>query len=115
MNEQKIKTYPVVHWIGQTSFTHNVNIRICEREIREKCPRFFNTKFGKRETFSFHRGFIISRHTVQYSNSKPERKTVIYLYDVDDNQTYLIDCHCKSVQQAKSIIDHIIKTGEFKS
>lgn len=83
--------------------------------IRQKCPAFFRTPFGQRETYVVYRGFIICRHTVHFTGCRPERHTVVYLYDPVKNDMM----HCgttvaedlKNIGHARKLIDRILSLG----
>ena len=86
-------------------------------KIKENVPEFFETKFGKRETYTMYRGFLIVRYMAEFSHGS-EQKTVIYLY-TDSLEGYP-DTFCimpakdpKSIPQAKKIIDAVISTGQY--
>lgn len=85
-----------------------------EAEIRKAEPRFFDAKFGKRETFTFYRGAVICRHTVKFTGRSPERRTVAYLLVTDENghaYTSHINGDFATVKQAQNAIDLIYDTG----
>ncbi len=84
-----------------------------EVDVRRTVPNFFRTKFGKRETYTFYRGFIIVRNTVQFTNSRPQRKTTLYLFTGTD--TLHMDGAGNSVRSAKKRADEILadKTAEY--
>jgi len=81
---------------------------ITESEIRNAIPNFFKTKFGKRETFTFYRGFVICRHTVQFTGEKPKRRTVVYVYVPEFKDTLCVTSELGSIRQAKAYIDVIL-------
>lgn len=93
-----------------------------EHEMRCRCPKFFQTPHGKRETYTIHRGQLIVRNTVQFTGCKPERRTVVYLYvieSLDDKLHGTPDTLCvssqenvNSIAQAKRLIDRLLDNGE---
>lgn len=88
---------------------------LSESEVRKSEPKFFNTKFGKRETHMFYRGGIISRCTVQFDGRKPKRETTVRLYfpNVDgQSHFHIVKCDATTIRQAKKAIDKILETGE---
>lgn len=79
-------------------------------------PKFFSAKFGRRETFSVHRGQLIVRHTVRFSNGCSSRKTVLYFVVANpdcDNKPYLLcmGSDFSSARQAQRFIDRVFKEG----
>jgi hypothetical protein len=87
-------------------------------EIKTKVPSFFTTPFGKRETYTMYRGFLIVRNTVQFSSGS-ERKTIVYLFT--HNLEGRPDTFCVSpgtqlsgIQDAKKLIDKILETGRYE-
>jgi len=91
-----------------------------ECEMRNRCPVFFRTPHGKRETFTVYRGQLIVRNTVDFGGGKPQRRTVVYLYlveSLDDSEHGMPDLFCvghpDGVRQAKRLIDQILESGEY--
>ena len=77
--------------------------------MREECPNFFRKPHGKRETFTIYRGQIIVRNTVQFTNMPPTRRTVAYLYLVDQkDMSYISADSSINVAKAKRLIDKIL-------
>ena len=83
-------------------------------------PRFFSIKFGKRETYTMHRGQLIVRTTAQFT-SGPERRTVVYLFlhkgfidNPGKGSTYCLSSDCTSVAQAKRLIDKVWRDGTIE-
>jgi hypothetical protein len=85
--------------------------------MRARCPNFFRTKHGGRETYTVHRGQLIVRGTVQFTDSRPERRTVVYLYCVDgdlEDDTFCVSTgYLTTVAQAKKLIDRILDGGRY--
>jgi hypothetical protein len=104
-----------------------VNEWMTESDFRNKCPMFFRTPHGKRETFNSHRGCLIVRNTVTFSGSKPARMTAVYLFFPDGfieegRITGRADTFCvssnaslSSIRQAERFIDHILDSGKYES
>lgn len=87
-----------------------------ESVMRNNVPGFFQTPFGKRETYLFHRGFVVVRYTRTYSNQKKERATVIYIYlpkqsSGERPDTLHITHDVNGNDQAVKYIDAILETG----
>ncbi len=84
--------------------------------MKQNCPSFFKTKFGKRESYIEHRGCIIVRNTVQFTGELPKRRTACYLYfpnGYEDNgkadfQNIMEVKASSTVRQAKKIIDRLL-------
>lgn len=87
-----------------------------ESYIRNKLTTFFRNKHGKRETYTFYRGFIIVRNTVNFSNG-PQRRTTVYLFAEEGwSEGTRADVFCcgsdfSGVPQAKRYIDRTLKDG----
>lgn len=87
--------------------------------IRKNVPLFFSpsSRAGERETYTFHRSFIIVRCTVQFTGRRPERKTILYLYTDDMGGTgpsvYLV-CYPDGIRAAKKVADRVLELGEVK-
>ncbi len=104
--------FPVHH----SFFT--VDEDVSELDIRSAVPKFFSCPFGKRETYTIHRGAVICRHTVTYTGCKPERLTVTYLFGRWPEEKHS-DVFClspytpklNSVAQAKRQVDRILDSG----
>ena len=97
------------HIIGQVDEDKSLS------EMKSYCGNFFNKPFGKRETYSVHRGQLICRHTVKFGNV-PERHTVIYLYFVNgkmNNDTLWVHSGKETNKQAQKIIDRILDNGSL--
>ena len=83
-------------------------------DIERAEPKFFSTKFGKRETYTMYRGQLICRHTVTFTGCKPERRTTAYLFDAVGKSTFCISgMDLKSIGHAKGVIDQIIEQGWY--
>ena len=85
-----------------------------EYEHRVAEPSFY-TKFGKRNTYEFYRGFLINRHTAPHG-----RLTCVYAFGQWSDSTRKTS-YCvangseglKNSKQAKQLIDQIIESGHF--
>jgi len=95
---------------SNTSLAHDDSVSECT--IRSNCPNFFNCKHGKRETYTFYRGCIIVRNTVQFTGCPPERKTTVYLYFPESPDTLHL-CWSKDVRDAKRTIDRVLEAGDM--
>lgn len=82
---------------------------VSELDMRAAMPNFFRNRFGKRETYTFHRGFIICRYTAQFTGCRPTRKTVLYLYSKKDRDVFHIDGAGNSVRSAMRRVDWILE------
>ena len=83
--------------------------------IRRECPAFFGSSLGRRETYSIHRGQLIVRSTVQFTELKPERKTVVYLYFVDGelaDDTFFVASGRMTPAHARKLIDRVLDGGK---
>jgi hypothetical protein len=111
-------THPIK--MRNTGNVYTVDEAATQSDIRNKEPKFFSTSFGKRETFEMYRGFLIVRHTVQYSGSfgqsgPKERKTLVYLFD-KEHGTLLVSgggVPLTGAPQARRFIDRLILEGEY--
>jgi len=83
--------------------------------IQAACSTFFKTPHGKRETYDTYRGFLIVRNTVQFTGGKPERRTTVYLFDLDTNDTFCVSAgvDLSGVAHAEALIDRILTMGEY--
>jgi len=93
-----------------------VDENISELDLRHAEPLFFARPFGKRETYTVHRGFVIVRHTVRHSNDDTHRCTVVYAFGKWGRQpagTYHITSDCTGIAQAKRLIDDILKVNHW--
>lgn len=112
-----MKTKRVYFPVHRANFT--VNEDVSELDIRAAVPKFFACPFGKRETYTFHRGAVICRHTCTFTGCKPQRMTVAYLFGRWPRQTQS-DVFClssyvptlTSIAQAKRHIDRILDSGK---
>ena len=83
-------------------------------DMQQKCPLFFRTAHGKRETYTPYRGCLIVRNTVTFTGCKPVRKTAIYLFGQHCdtfNHDFSTVCFCytfPSVAVAKRVIDEVL-------
>lgn len=96
-------------------FTHDETKS--ESEIRSTVPNFFNVKFGKRETYCFYRGFVITRSTRQFTGCAPERLTFLYVYLPNSGGTpdlLHVNTDATSVRAAKQHVDRILESGILK-
>ena len=90
-------------------------------DMQRNCPMFFNFPFGKRETYTVHRGCLICRHTTTFSDGKPVRRTVVYLYlpagysDSPRPDMYCVSAsgEVHSIKQGKRLIDKILDGGSY--
>jgi len=109
-----------------TGHVFQVNEQTSLANIREKDPKFFATKLGKRETYTMYRGALIVRNTVAellYGiHRKNVRKTTVYLFVVGGNDsqthypyTFCVSAgnHVKSIAQAKKLIDRILEEQRY--
>jgi len=99
---------------------HNASLTVDENaselDIRSAEPLFFARPFGKRETYTVYRGFMIVRHTVRHSNDDTHRCTVVYAFGKWGRQhtgTYCITSDCYSIAQAKRLIGGILKNNHW--
>lgn len=77
-------------------------------------PKFFErSPWHKRETYTIYRGCCICRHTVRLSDGRNVRKTVPYLFDTEKG-SFLISTECKSIREAKKMIDNMIASGVLR-
>jgi hypothetical protein len=87
-------------------------------DIERAEPHFFKTKFGKRETFTIHRGQLICRYTARLSHG-PVRMTSVYLFihrpghAKPDTLNISSRNPVASVRQAERLIDSIIDSGTY--
>lgn len=84
-------------------------------EMQENCPKFFNTKFGKREYFVTYRGCLIARHTVIFSNG-PSRRTIIYAYvktETDKPYLFHVSSLARDLLTAKKMIDCLLNEQTY--
>ena len=101
-------------------FTFKVDQWAAEHQMRSDCPNFFRTPHGKRESIIIHRGQIIVRNTVTFTGCRPERRTTVYLYVIEDSDrksTHDMICistnvSLNSVAQAKRFIDRVLEDGK---
>jgi hypothetical protein len=95
---------------------YEVNEDASIADIERTEPLFFKNSHGKRETFDMYRGFLIVRHTVQFTNCKPERRTVVYIFGKSSTsgelQTLCV-FHPSGIPQAKRMIDAALESGEI--
>ena len=82
-----------------------------------RCPNFFRSAVGRRETFTVYRGQIIVRTTVQFSSGS-QRRTCVYLYFVDGelkNNTLCVSTgnNLKTIASAKRMIDRVLDNGIY--
>lgn len=71
-------------------------------------PLFFKTKFGRRETYSSYKGFLIVRHTLPESR---QRITILYIFfkNLEGHADFLCIDHPKNVKYAKKLADDILQ------
>ena len=118
INSAETKRFKMV--TTSNDFTFKVDEWTSESQMRNECPTFFRTPHGKRESVIVHRGQIIVRNTVQFTGCKPERRTTVYLYVIEDSDrrpTHDMICistniHLNSVAQAKRFIDRVLDSGK---
>ena len=84
-----------------------------ESEVRNLLPSFFRTPHGKRETYSFYRGFIIVRNTRQYTGCRPERYTQVYIIIPADRNVFHVGFDGNTVKSAQRMIDRILNIGRL--
>lgn len=94
-------------------------------DMQSKCPKFFDSKHGSRETFTVYRGQLIARATDRHASAGPIRRTSVFLFlvgsdDKTDTKTVYpyhscvsSGCDVDSVRQAKRLIDRIIDGGKY--
>lgn len=100
----------------ETGSIWEVNELNSQVDVENHCPLFFSCKHGRRETYTFYRGQIIVRNTVQFTGVPPERRTVVYLFVKEpEHSSYDTMCvgHPSSIYQAKKLIDEILESGEY--
>ncbi len=87
-------------------------------DVRRAEPKFFSVKFGKRESYSMHRGCLILRMTVEHPGRDSQRKTIVYLFGewTEGDHKYHGTLHmgeASTVDQAKKMIDKTLETGKM--
>lgn len=96
-----------------TKSVYEINEEATLQDMENNCPRFFKNKHEKRETYTTHRGCLIVRNTVNYS-SGPIRETAVYVYCKLENKPDLFRISAgspvNSIDQAKRLINHMLKT-----
>lgn len=112
------------HYIRTSNDIHFlVDDTVSESIIRNYEWLFFRNKFGKRETFTFYRGAVIVRHTVDIDRfQRSVRRTVPYVYvcrtcdDPTNYKNYTLWCVSDfegDLRQAKRKIDKILEGGQL--
>ncbi len=87
-------------------------------DIQSKCPAFFRTPHGKRETYTIYRGQLIVRNTVKFASCKPSRMTSVYLFFVSGemkSDTFCISSgsNIHTIGQAEQLIDRVLDGGKY--
>jgi len=87
-------------------------------EMKEQCPRFFETAHGDNETFSVYRGQLIVANTQKFTGCKPIRKMVVYLNFRNEDVNCPLMCassrfDLKTKHEAMELIDEIFESKEF--
>jgi hypothetical protein len=109
---------PPVHTIQLSTCAIDIDEAADIDDVRRAVPNFF-TGNRRRESFTMHRGAVISRCTVQFTGRQPERHTSVYLFTRNmeggaDTMCVSGGQHLASVRQAKRLVDHIITTGRYE-
>jgi hypothetical protein len=102
------------------SISGEVDTRASLVDMQRNCPGFFRKPFGKRETYTIHRGCIIVRNSARFTASQPVRRTAVYLYypkGFVDSPGPNFCCvgagNSNSIATAKKYIDLILSRGEY--
>lgn len=110
-----------VNWNGKP--LGEISEKCSPADMARACPLFFRTKFGKRETYTGHRGQLIVRFSSGFGQAGTDaRRTAAYVFLVngyagsDDNtKTTTPDLFCvahgsevTSVRQAQRLIDKLL-------
>lgn len=100
-----------------------VDTDFSEAQIRSNARHFFtNRRRGERETCTFHRGCVIVRRTVTFTDCRPQRLTTAFLFGKfakgDGSFTFCIahpaSGDLKSIAQAKRLIDNILAANSYE-
>jgi len=87
-------------------------------DIRRHVPNFFAKPFGRRERYIMHRGCLIVRYSITYSDEVPRRETVAYLFTMNlggcpDTFCVSAGSDIRSIQAARKLLDMIIDGGSY--
>lgn len=99
---------------------HTTSVEVNEKaklwEMENECPLFFKVKFGKRETYTVHRGCLIVRNTKTFGDGKPRRMTTVYLFTKKlENKPDLFHIgEAENINQAKKLIDLVLYNGSIE-
>lgn len=109
----------VVHF-ESTNSDYLVSEETTLDEMKEERRIFFETSHGENETFTVYRGQLIVRNTVQFTGTKKERKTAVYLFLIEslDQANHMMPdlFHAgwpKDTEDAKRRIDHLLDGGKY--
>lgn len=98
--------------LRHTSGTFKHDDTVSETTIRFGSRYFFKVKHGKRETYTFYRGCIIVRNTVEFDGCRPRRMTTVYIYSADIEGTHHL-CDAGSIAGAKRMIDTVLEASDL--
>lgn len=100
----------------KTGTVWEVDETASESEHRSAEPLFYTAKFGKRETFDWHRGFLIARCTATFAGHNV-RKTTVFIFGKSEGSTkpssLCLGSDYSDARGARRCIDRMIEEKAF--